>query len=244
MARIEGRNPVYEALRGKRKIHKIFIQDNISGDNIEEIKKMAEAKNIFISRISKYKLDETSLSHSHQGVIAEADPLPEYTVGDLSAKIEEKNGGSLVVILDEIKDPHNFGAIIRTAYAADADAVIYQERRAAGITPVVLKSSAGAAEHIPLIQVTNINYTIKDLKDEGFWIAGADVEADQYYCDADLKGELGIVIGSEGSGLRRLVKENCDFLIKIPMFSQLGSLNASVAAGIIIYEAVRQRLRR
>ncbi len=244
MARIEGRNPVYEALRGKRKIHKIFIQDNISGDNIEEIKKMAEAKNIFISRISKYKLDETSLSHSHQGVIAEADPLPEYTVGDLSAKIEEKNGGSLVVILDEIKDPHNFGAIIRTAYAADADAVIYQERRAAGITPVVLKSSAGAAEHIPLIQVTNINYTIKDLKDEGFWIAGADVEADQYYYDADLKGELGIVIGSEGSGLRRLVKENCDFLIKIPMFSQLGSLNASVAAGIIIYEAVRQRLRR
>src|SRR6056297_3999676 len=125
MARIEGRNPVYEALRGKRKIHKIFIQDNMSGDNIEEIKKMAEAKNIFISRISKYKLDETSLSHSHQGVIAEADPLPEYTVGDLSAKIEEKNGGSLVVILDEIKDPHNFGAIIRTAYAADADAVIY-----------------------------------------------------------------------------------------------------------------------
>ncbi|RCW41260.1 MULTISPECIES: 23S rRNA (guanosine(2251)-2'-O)-methyltransferase RlmB [unclassified Halanaerobium] len=244
MARIEGRNSVYEALKGKRKIHRIFIQNNISGDNIEKIKKLAEAKNISINRISKYKLDETALSHSHQGVIAEADPLPEYTLGDLSAEIKEKDSDPLVVILDEIKDPHNFGAIIRTAYAAGADAVIYQERRAAGITPVVLKSSAGSAEHIPLIQVTNINYTIKDLKEEGFWIAGADVGADQLHYDADLKGSLGIVIGSEGSGLRRLVKENCDFLIKIPMFSQLGSLNASVAAGIILYEAVRQRLKR
>ncbi|MGM0601931.1 MAG: 23S rRNA (guanosine(2251)-2'-O)-methyltransferase RlmB [Bacillota bacterium] len=244
MARIEGRNPVYEALRGKRKIHRIFIQNNIFGDTVDEIIKLAESKNISISRISKNKLDETSLSHSHQGVIAEADSLPEYTMGDLSADIKEKNGDPLVVILDEIKDPHNFGAIIRTAYAAGADAVIYQERRAAGITPVVLKSSAGAAEHVPLIQVTNINYTIKDLKEEGFWIAGADVKAGQYHFDADLKGSLGIVIGSEGNGLRRLVKENCDFLVKIPMFSKLGSLNASVAAGVIIYEAVRQRLKR
>lgn len=243
MPRIEGRNPVYEALKGKRRIHRVFIQNNISGDIIDKIIKLAEEKNVSISRISKNKLDESSTSHSHQGIMAEADFLPEYGLGDFFEEIEKKEKDPFVIILDEIKDPHNFGAIIRTAYAAGADAVIYQERRAADVTPIVLKSSAGAAEHIPLIKVTNINYTINDLKDNGFWIAGADVEAQQYHYDADLKGSIGIVIGSEGSGLRRLVKENCDFLIKIPMFSELGSLNASVAAGVIIYEVIRQRLK-
>lgn len=241
MPKIEGRNPVNEALRGNRKIHRIFIQEGITAEIIDNIIELAAEKNIPVSRISAQKLDESARSHAHQGVIAEADPLKEYGLADIIKMKEEKDGDSLIVILDEIKDPHNFGAIIRTAYAAGADAVVYQDRRAVGITPVVLKSAAGAAEHLPLVKVSNINYAIKDLKKANFWIAGADVAAEQNHFEADLSGSLGLVIGSEGSGLRRLVRENCDFLLKIPMSGELGSLNASVATAVIIYEILRQR---
>jgi 23S rRNA (guanosine2251-2'-O)-methyltransferase len=202
---------------------------------------LAAEKNIPISRISSQKLAENAKSHAHQGVMAEADPLKEYGLADVIEIKEKKEEDSLVIILDEIKDPHNFGAIIRTAYAAGADAVVYQDRRAVGITPVVLKAAAGAAEHIPLVKVSNINYAIKDLKKAHFWIAGADAAAEKTHFEADLSGSLGLVIGSEGSGLRRLVRENCDFLVKIPMNGELGSLNASVAAAVIIYEIFRQR---
>ncbi|ADO77830.1 23S rRNA (guanosine(2251)-2'-O)-methyltransferase RlmB [Halanaerobium praevalens] len=241
MPKIEGRNPVYEALKGKRKIHRIFIQEEITAKIIEDILELAAEKNIPISRISSQKLNESAQSHAHQGVIAEADALESYQLEDVIEIKAQKDGDSLVVILDEIKDPHNFGAIIRTAYAAGADAVVYQERRAVGITPVVLKAAAGAAEHLPLVQVSNINYAIRDLKEANFWIAGADAAADQTHFEADFGGSIGLVIGSEGSGLRRLVRENCDFLVKIPMSGKLGSLNASVAASVIIYEIFRQR---
>ena len=241
MPKIEGRNPVYEALRGSRKIHRIFIQEKISAEVIDNILEMAAEKNIPVSRISSQKLDESARSHAHQGVIAEADPLQEYGMADIIEIKEKNDGDSLVVILDEIKDPHNFGAIIRTAYAAGADAVVYQDRRAVGITPVVLKAAAGAAEHMPLVKVSNLNYAIRDLKEANFWIAGADAAAEKTHFKADLSGSIGLVIGSEGSGLRRLVRENCDFLVKIPMSGELGSLNASVAAAIIIYEIFRQR---
>lgn len=240
MPKIEGRNPVYEALRGKRKIHRIFLQEEISADIINKILELASEQNIPVSRISSEKLAESAQSHAHQGIIAEADSLKEYSLSDIIEIKKEKEDDSLVVILDEIKDPHNFGAVIRSAYAAGADAVIYQERRAVGVTPVVLKAAAGAAEHIPLVQVSNINYAIRDLKEAHFWIAGADAAAEKNHFEADLSGSIGLVIGSEGSGLRRLVKENCDFLIKIPMKGQLGSLNASVAASVIIYEIFRQ----
>ncbi|SFM02490.1 23S rRNA (guanosine(2251)-2'-O)-methyltransferase RlmB [Halanaerobium salsuginis] len=241
MPRIEGRNPVYEALRGPRKIHRIFLQSGASGDSIAQILKLAEEKNVPITRMEADKLTASAKSHAHQGVIAEADSLREYDLSDIIAIKEQKESDSLIIILDEIKDPHNFGAIIRTAYAAGADAVIYQDRRAVDVTPVVLKSAAGAAEHIPLVKVTNLNYAIKDLKAANYWIAGADIAAEQTHFQADLTGSLGLVIGSEGSGLRRLVRENCDFLVKIPMRGQLGSLNASVAAAIIIYEIFRQQ---
>lgn len=241
MPRIEGRNPVYEALRGPRKIHRIFLQSGASGDSIAQILKLAEEKNVSITRMEADKLTASAKSHAHQGVIAEADSLREYDLSDIIAIKEQKESDSLIIILDEIKDPHNFGAIIRTAYAAGADAVIYQDRRAVDVTPVVLKSAAGAAEHIPLVKVTNLNYAIKDLKAANYWIAGADIAAEQTHFQADLTGSLGLVIGSEGSGLRRLVRENCDFLVKIPMRGQLGSLNASVAAAIIIYEIFRQQ---
>nr|WP_308811118.1 23S rRNA (guanosine(2251)-2'-O)-methyltransferase RlmB [Halanaerobium congolense] len=179
MPKIEGRNPVYEALRGTRRIHRIFIQEKISADVIDNILELAAEKNVPVSRISSQKLDESAKSHAHQGVIAEADPLKEYSLADIIEIKNNKNEDSLVIILDEIKDPHNFGAIIRTAYAAGADAVIYQDRRAVGITPVVLKTAAGAAEHIPLVKVSNINYAVKDLKEANFWIAGADAAAEK-----------------------------------------------------------------
>jgi len=240
MPRIEGRNPVYEAVKSGRKIHRIFIQKNTDSEIIDDILKMAEEKHIPITRMSSSKLSETARSYAHQGIIAEADPLPEYDLNDIIEMKKNKDGDSLVIILDEIKDPHNFGAIIRTAYAAGADAVIYQDRRAVDVTPVVLKSASGAAEHIPLVKVSNINYAIRDLKEAHYWIAGADAEAEQDHFEADFGGSIGLVIGSEGSGLRRLVKENCDFLVKIPMKGELGSLNASVAAAVIIYEIFRQ----
>lgn len=241
MPKIEGRNPVYEALKAKRKIHRIFIQEKISAEIIDNILELAAEKEIPVSRISARKLNESARSHAHQGIIAEADPLKEYGLADIIEIKKKKKGDSLVVILDEIKDPHNFGAIIRTAYAAGAEAVIYQERRAVGITPVVLKAAAGAAEHLPLVKVSNINYAIRDLKEAHFWIAGADGEAKNTHLEADLTGSIGLVIGSEGSGLRRLVRDNCDFLVRIPMAGELGSLNASVAAAVIIYEVFRQR---
>ncbi len=240
MPRIEGRNPVWEALQADRKIHRIYIQENTNAKIIEDIICAAEKKHIPITKMSAKKLTESARSHSHQGIIAEADPLKNYDLNDIIKIKEEKEGDSLVIILDEIKDPHNFGAIIRTAYAAGADAVIYQDRRSVDITPVVLKSSSGAAEHIPLVKVSNINYAIKDLKEAYYWIVGADADAEKEHFDADFSSSIGLVIGSEGSGLRRLVKENCDFLVKIPMEGQLGSLNASVAAAVIIYEVLRQ----
>ncbi len=241
MARIEGRNPVLEALRGKRRIHRVILQEGVSGDIIDDIKNMANEKDISITSVLGDKLDDLSRSHAHQGVMAEADDLKLSSPEKMVELAKSRGEKSLIIVLDQIQDPHNFGAIIRTAFAAGAHGLIFQERRAVGITPVVLKASAGAAEHLPLAQVTNINYTIKDLKEAGLWIAGADLSAEQDHFAADLKGALGLVIGNEGSGLRRLVKENCDFLLKIPMEGKLGSLNASVAAGVIIYEAIRQR---
>jgi len=240
MPRIEGRNAVYEALRAGRKIHRIYIKEKSSAEIIDEILEMAQKNNIPITRISNKKLSETARSHAHQGIIAEADHLKEYDINDIIKIKAEKDGDSLIIILDEIKDPHNFGAIIRTAYAAGADAVVYQDRRAVDITPVVLKAAAGAAEHLPLVKVSNINYAIKALKDAHYWVVGADAAAEKSHFAADFSGSTALVIGSEGSGLRRLVRENCDFLVKIPMKGELGSLNASVAAAVIIYEIFRQ----
>lgn len=163
------------------------------------------------------------------------------TALDIVAYAQERGESPFIVILDQIQDPQNFGAIIRTAYAAGAHGVIYQDKRAAGITPVVVKSSAGAIEHILLAEVKNINQTIEELKKAGLWIVGADMAGETLYYNADFKGPIGLVIGSEGKGLRRLVKENCDFLVQIPMPGEFSSLNASVAAAILIYEVLRQR---
>jgi len=241
MDKIEGRNPVIEALKGTRKIEKILIQEGIRGGKIDEIIKTAKDRGIRVERISRTKLDHMASSHSHQGIIAFAEKKELVTPMDIVNHARDRGEAPFIVILDQIQDPQNFGAIMRTAYAAGAHGVIFQDKRAAGITPIVVKSSAGAIEHILLSEVKNINYAIEELKRAGLWIAGADMAGDMLYYQADFKGPVGLVIGSEGKGLRRLVRENCDFLVKIPMPGEFSSLNASVAAAILIYEVLRQR---
>ncbi|AZO96563.1 23S rRNA (guanosine(2251)-2'-O)-methyltransferase RlmB [Halocella sp. SP3-1] len=241
MAKIEGRNPVIEALKGNRKLDRILIKNDISGDKIDWIISQARRQGVIVERVSRNTLDKLALSHAHQGVIAIGETLTLVSVDDILKYAYQRDEQPFIIILDQIQDPHNFGSIIRTSYAAGAHGIIFQKKRAVGVTPVVAKSSAGAIEHIRLAEVTNINQTIDRLKEEGLWIAGADMQGQQAHYQADLKGKIGLVIGSEGQGLRRLTREKCDFLIKIPMLGELGSLNASVAAAIIIYEIVRQR---
>ncbi len=238
---IEGRNPVVELLKGQRKVKKIYLQQGIKGKNIKWIIKKAKEKKIPLQNITKSTLDKMASSHSHQGVIATSEKIKLYSPETIINRARKRKEAPFIVILDQIQDPHNFGAIIRTAYAAGVHGIIFPKNRAVDITPVVVKASAGAVEHLMLSKVTNINYTIEDLKEAGLWVAGADIREAKLCYDSDLKGPLAIVIGNEGAGLRRLVRENCDFLVKIPMQGKLGSLNASVAAGIIIFEAVRQR---
>ena len=241
MAKIEGRNPVYEALKGNRRIDEIFIQEGITGGKIDQIISEAEKQGIRIVRAPKRKIDQMSNTASHQGVIAHGAEKELVSPIDIVNYAEEKGELPFIIILDQIQDPHNFGAIIRTACAAGAHGVIYPKKRSAGITSVVLKSSAGAVEHIKLSEVANINFTIDVLKERGLWIIGADMEGEFYYFEQDLKIPLALVIGNEGEWIRRLVKEKCDFLINIPMPGKISSLNASTAAAIIIYEVFRQR---
>ena len=241
MAKVEGRNPVLELLRGNRKVKEILIQKGSSGKRINEIKKIAKNSGIRFENVSKSHLDNICSSHNHQGVIAEAEKLHLYSPEEIIEYAEKKNESPFIVILDQVQDPQNFGSIVRSAYTAGAHGLIFQKRRAVGITPAVLKASAGACEHLLLSQVTNINYTIEDLKENGVWITGTDINTDKYYDEVDYNGSTAVVIGNEGKGLRRLVKENCDFLVKIPTQGKITSLNASVAAGIMFYEVVRQR---
>ena len=240
MIQIEGRNPVWEAVKGKRHIQKIFLKNNASGEVINNIQKEAGKKNIIIKRVSKHRIKNMAQTGNPQGVIAQAEPENLYSPDEIIEYAQKRDETPLILLLDHLKDPHNFGAILRTAYAAGAHGVIYPKDRAADITPVVRKTSAGAIEHIMLAKVANINYTIKKLKNNKIWIAGTALEGNIYY-EQNLKLPLGIVIGSEGAGLKRLVRENCDFLLKIPMKDNIDSLNASVASGIILYEVFRQR---
>lgn len=241
MINIEGRNPVIEALKSDHKIKQIYLKEGSSGDKIDIIEKEAHNKKISLKSVSKEKIEELTETGSAQGVIAVAGDYDLVNPDEILETATFREEDPFVVILDQIQDPHNFGAIIRSACAAGAHGVLFPKDRSAAVTPAVIKASAGAVEHIKLSRVTNINYLIENLKEEGLWIVGADVCGHNFYYENDLTGPLGVVIGNEGYGLRRLVKENCDFLVKIPMAGAPGSLNASVAAGIIIYDIVRQR---
>ena len=240
MAIIEGRKPVLEALKNDREIDKIMIANSAKEGSIKKIIGMAKEKNIVIQYVDKHKLDEVSTSHSHQGVIAQVSEYKYWELDELIESVKAKNEDPFFIILDEITDPHNLGSIIRTADAVGAHGVIIPKRRSVHITPVVAKASEVAVEYVPVCKVTNIVNTIKKLKDEGLWIAAADMDGQTFY-EQNLTGALGLVIGSEGFGISRLVKQNCDFTVKMPMIGNVTSLNASVAAGILLYEIFKQR---
>lgn len=239
---IEGRNAVMEAFRSGKTIDKLFVQEGLQDGPILSILREAKKHDTIINKVKKERLDQLSETGKHQGVIAQAAAYEYAQVEDILNAAREKGEPPFIFILDNIEDPHNLGAIIRTANLAGAHGVIIPKRRAAGLTAVVARTSAGALNYTPVAKVTNISATIEDLKKEGLWFVCADMGGTTMY-DLDLKGAIGLVIGNEGDGVSRLVREKCDFIASIPMKGYIDSLNASVAAGVLAYEIVRQRLK-
>lgn len=238
--KIFGRNSVSEAIRSGINIEKIMIKKGKQEGSIIPVIRKAREKGIFVQEVDKNKLDMISNGENHQGIIAFVCEYEYSSIDDILNSAEKKGEQPFVIICDKITDPHNLGAIIRTAECVGVHGIIIPKRNSATLNSVVAKTSAGAVMYMPVAQVTNITAAISKLKEKGLWIAGADMEGGCMY-SADLKGALGIVIGSEGEGISRLVKENCDFLVSIPMKGNISSLNASVAASVLMYEAVRQR---
>ena len=239
---IEGRNAVLEALRTNTAIDKIYLAKGDTDAALGHIASAAREKGIVVVNADRRKLDHMSVTHAHQGVIALCAVREYASVDDILNAAREKGEAPLIVVCDELSDPHNLGAVIRTACCAGAHGVIIPKRRSAGLTAVVAKTSAGAVSHIPVARVPNITALLKELKEQGVWIFGAAMGGSTTLYQADLKGPAAIVIGSEGSGMSRLVAQQCDFTVSIPMKGPLDSLNASAAAAILLYEAVRQRL--
>lgn len=239
---IEGRNAVIEALRAGTPIDKIFLARGETDATLGHIASSAREKGIVVVEADRRKLDGMSRTHAHQGVIAMAAVREYATVDDILNAAREKGEPPLIVVCDELSDPHNLGAVIRTAECAGAHGVIIPKRRSAGLTAVVGKTSAGAVAHVPVARVPNLPALLKELKEEGVWVFGTAADGTTPLYQADLKGPAAIVIGSEGTGMGRLVAENCDFTVSIPMFGKINSLNASAAAAVLLYEAVRQRM--
>ena len=240
---IEGRNAVLEAFRSGKCVDKLFILDGCQDGPVRTIAREARKTDTIINYVSKERLDQLSETHAHQGVIAQVAAYDYSTVDEILARAEEKGEAPFLIILDNVEDPHNLGAIIRTANLAGAHGVIIPKRRAVGLTSTVAKTSAGAINYTPVAKVTNIVRTIEELKEKGIWFVCADMGGETMY-DLDLTGPMGLVIGNEGEGVSRLVREACDFTASIPMKGDIDSLNASVAAGLLAYEIVRQRLAK
>lgn len=239
LGKIEGRNPVIEAIRAEHEIDSIVIANGAQG-SVKKIVAMAKEKGILVKYVDKKKLDELAPGENHQGVVAFVSEYGYSELEDVLSKVEKEGRSPFIIILDGITDPHNLGAIIRTADASGADAIVIPKRRSVGITSTVVKSSAGAVEYVPVCRVTNLVSTIKMLKEEGVWVAALDMGGQQLH-KSNLKGSIALVVGSEGEGVSRLVRENCDFTVSIPMKGRVSSLNASVAAGVVMYEVLRQR---
>lgn len=240
-SKIEGRNPVIEAFRSGKTVDKLFILDGCQDGPVKTILREAKKKDTMIHFVSKERLDQLSQTKHHQGVIAICAAYEYAEVEDILSIAKEKNEDPFIILLDGIEDPHNLGAILRTANLAGAHGIVIPKNRAVGLTPTVAKVSAGAINYTPVARVTNMAAAIEKLKKEGLWFVCADMDGDVMY-RVNLKGPLGLVIGNEGSGVSRLVKEKCDLTASIPMNGNIDSLNASVAAGILAYEVVRQRL--
>lgn len=239
---IEGRNAVIEAFRAGKPIDKIFVLDGCQDGPVSTIKREAKKKDVMIKYVTKERLDQISETGKHQGVIAYAAAYEYAELEDIFDKAKEKGEDPFIMILDNIEDPHNLGAIIRTANLAGAHGVIIPKNRAVGLTATVARTSAGALNFTPVVKVTNISKTIQELKNRGLWFVCADMGGTEMY-KLNLKGPIGLVIGNEGDGVSRLVRENCDMIASIPMKGDIDSLNASVAAGVLAYEIVRQRLQ-
>ncbi len=240
--RVEGKNAVMEALKAGRPLDKIYIARGEQDKALRFIAQKGKASGAVISEVDRRKLDAMSVTHAHQGVIAVAAVREYSTVADILALAAEKGEAPLVVVCDEISDPHNLGAIIRTAECAGAHGVVIPKHRSAGITAVVEKTSAGAVAHMAVARVVNLAAALKELQEAGVWIFGTAADGEKSLWEADLKGPAALVIGSEGSGMSRLTRESCDFLLSIPLRGRVSSLNASNAAAIVLFEAVRQRL--
>ena len=239
--KIEGRHPVMEAFRSGRTIDKLFVLDGCEDGPVKSIIRAAKKQDTYIRFVKKERLDQLSETHHHQGVIAMAAAYSYSTVEDILAIAREKNEEPFIFLLDGIEDPHNLGAIIRTANLAGAHGVIIPKHRAVGLTGVVAKTSAGALNYTPVAKVANLGQTIDQLKKEGLWFVCGHMGGDVMY-RLNLKGPIGLVVGNEGEGVSRLVREKCDYIASIPMKGDIDSLNASVAAGILAYEIVRQRM--
>ena len=242
--KIEGRNAVTELLKSDKTVNKLMIQKGERQGSINEIIKLAKNKKIIITEVDKNKLDQLSETKHHQGVIAFVSPIEYKELDDIFELAKERNEAPFILITDEIEDPHNLGALIRSAECAGCHGVIIPKRRAVAVTEVVAKTSVGATEYVPIVRVNNINETIRELKDRGVWIVGTDGSAKVTYYDQDMTGSIAIIIGSEGRGMNKLTMENCDFLVKIPMMGKITSLNASVSGGIVLFEALKQRLKK
>ncbi len=238
---IEGRNAVLEAFRSGKTIDRLFVLDGCQDGPIKSIIREAKKGDTIITFVKKERLDQLSESGKHQGVMAYAAAYEYAEVEDILNLAKEKGEPPFIILLDSIEDPHNLGAIIRTANQAGAHGIIIPKRRAVGLTATVAKTSAGAINYTPVAKVTNLATTMEELKDKGLWFVCADMTGETMY-NLNLKGPIGLVIGSEGEGVGRLIKEKCDFVAKIPMFGNIDSLNASVAMGVLSYEIVRQRL--
>ena len=241
---IEGRNSVLELLESGKDVNKIFVTRGEKHGSINKILGIAKERKIIVVEKDKKQMDEMAQEENYQGVIAIVPPFEYVEISDILEVAKERNEDLFVIVLDGIEDPHNLGSIIRTAETAGVHGVIIPKRRAVSVNSTVNKASAGAVEHMKIARVTNISDAIEELKQAGLWVCGTAVDTNKYYYNQDLTGPLAIVIGNEGKGIGEKVKKNCDFLVKIPMKGKVQSLNASVSTGIVVYEAVKQRIRK
>ncbi|MBQ3853220.1 MAG: 23S rRNA (guanosine(2251)-2'-O)-methyltransferase RlmB [Anaerovibrio sp.] len=237
---VAGRNAVMEALKGNRSINKLLVANGNNEGSIKEIIAVAKEQHINIQFVERSKLDNLVRGIRHQGVLAQVAPVEYVELEDILQIAKDKNEPPFIVLLDELEDPHNLGAILRSADAAGVHGVLIPKRRSCPLSATVAKTSAGAVEYVPVARIGNVVQTIKRLKEEGLWVAAADMDGTDYY-EADMTGALLLIIGNEGHGVGRLVKEQCDFVVKIPMVGKINSLNASVAGSILMYEAMKQR---
>lgn len=239
-----GRNAVIEAIRSGRGINKLLIADGDKEGSVKEVISLAKEQGIVIQFVERSKIEGIAGGLRHQGVLAYVAPVAYSDLETILQAAETKGEAPFLLLLDELEDPHNLGALLRTADATGVHGVLIPKRRSVPLTATVAKTSAGAVEYVPVARIGNIAQTLRKLKDKGFWVAGADMDGSQNYYEADLTGPLVLVVGSEGHGMSRLTKEQCDFIVKMPMVGKINSLNASVAGSILMYESMRQRLQK